>query len=189
MESGARRGLRHGGSPGRDVSHGHVAPHPQDASSASASASASSPPPPVKTAWKTAAARKLLPLSLTMKKLNVEIIKCDWQLPKEKLLLLPPKQVEKEEEEEADCCGRGDGGWGDEWMVGRGGEGCGRGRGWMGWDGGKDRKIVRYIQWSDMTGHNLHIHSNFHHPQEKTTSTLVCLYRGDLKLSGFTLPY
>ncbi|XP_063065935.1 histone-lysine N-methyltransferase NSD3 isoform X3 [Engraulis encrasicolus] len=48
---------------------------------------ASSQQPPVKTAWKTAAARKLLPLSITMKKLNVEIIKCDWQLPKEKLML------------------------------------------------------------------------------------------------------
>uniref|UniRef100_A0A8C8LSY7 Histone-lysine N-methyltransferase NSD3 n=1 Tax=Oncorhynchus tshawytscha TaxID=74940 RepID=A0A8C8LSY7_ONCTS len=33
-------------------------------------------PAPVR-AWKTAAARKLLPLSITMKKLNVEITKCD----------------------------------------------------------------------------------------------------------------
>ncbi|KAG9354712.1 hypothetical protein JZ751_001425 [Albula glossodonta] len=40
--------------------------------------------PPVKTPWKTAAARKLLPLSITMKKLNVEITKCDWPLPRDK---------------------------------------------------------------------------------------------------------
>uniref|UniRef100_W5LMU6 Histone-lysine N-methyltransferase NSD3 n=1 Tax=Astyanax mexicanus TaxID=7994 RepID=W5LMU6_ASTMX len=53
-------------------------------------------PPPVRTPWKTAAARKLLPLSITMKKLNVEIIKCDWQLPKVKVEPLP-KQVEEEE--------------------------------------------------------------------------------------------
>ncbi|XP_016384010.1 histone-lysine N-methyltransferase NSD3 isoform X1 [Sinocyclocheilus rhinocerous] len=52
-------------------------------------------PPPVRTPWKTAAARKLLPLSITMKKLNVEIIKCDWQLPKQKLDL--PKKMESEE--------------------------------------------------------------------------------------------
>ncbi|KAL0182369.1 hypothetical protein M9458_021744, partial [Cirrhinus mrigala] len=51
-------------------------------------------PPPVRTPWKTAAARKLLPLSITMKKLNVEIIKCDWQLPKQKLEL--PKKTESE---------------------------------------------------------------------------------------------
>ncbi|XP_047678839.1 histone-lysine N-methyltransferase NSD3-like [Tachysurus fulvidraco] len=31
-------------------------------------------PPPVRTPWRTAAARKLLPLSVTMKKLNVEIV-------------------------------------------------------------------------------------------------------------------
>uniref|UniRef100_A0A3B4E5H3 Histone-lysine N-methyltransferase NSD3 n=1 Tax=Pygocentrus nattereri TaxID=42514 RepID=A0A3B4E5H3_PYGNA len=53
-------------------------------------------PPPVRTPWRTAAARKLLPLSITMKKLNVEIIKCDWQLPKVKVEP-PPKQVEREE--------------------------------------------------------------------------------------------
>uniref|UniRef100_A0A8C1ECW6 Histone-lysine N-methyltransferase NSD3 n=1 Tax=Cyprinus carpio carpio TaxID=630221 RepID=A0A8C1ECW6_CYPCA len=47
------------------------------------------------TPWKTAAARKLLPLSITMKKLNVEIIKCDWQLPKQKLDL--PEKSESEE--------------------------------------------------------------------------------------------
>uniref|UniRef100_A0A8C1V5A6 Histone-lysine N-methyltransferase NSD3 n=1 Tax=Cyprinus carpio TaxID=7962 RepID=A0A8C1V5A6_CYPCA len=47
------------------------------------------------TPWKTAAARKLLPLSITMKKLNVEIIKCDWQLPKQKLDL--PEKTESEE--------------------------------------------------------------------------------------------
>ncbi|XP_035234563.1 histone-lysine N-methyltransferase NSD3-like isoform X1 [Anguilla anguilla] len=40
--------------------------------------------PPVKAPWKTAAARKLLPLSITMKKLNVEITKCDWPLPRDK---------------------------------------------------------------------------------------------------------
>ncbi|KAJ8380024.1 hypothetical protein SKAU_G00008020 [Synaphobranchus kaupii] len=40
--------------------------------------------PPVKPPWKTAAARKLLPLSITMKKLNVEITKCDWPLPRDK---------------------------------------------------------------------------------------------------------
>uniref|UniRef100_A0A4W4FVY2 Histone-lysine N-methyltransferase NSD3 n=1 Tax=Electrophorus electricus TaxID=8005 RepID=A0A4W4FVY2_ELEEL len=52
-------------------------------------------PPPVRTPWRTAAARKLLPLSITMKKLNVEIIKCDWQLPKEKAE--PPKEAGREE--------------------------------------------------------------------------------------------
>lgn len=52
-------------------------------------------PPPVRTPWRTAAARKLLPLSITMKKLNVEIIKCDWQLQKDKLDI--PKKVECEE--------------------------------------------------------------------------------------------
>uniref|UniRef100_A0A672SES3 Nuclear receptor binding SET domain protein 3 n=1 Tax=Sinocyclocheilus grahami TaxID=75366 RepID=A0A672SES3_SINGR len=51
--------------------------------------------PHIRTPWKTAAARKLLPLSITMKKLNVEIIKCDWQLPKQKLDL--PKKMESEE--------------------------------------------------------------------------------------------
>uniref|UniRef100_A0A8C2HXX1 Histone-lysine N-methyltransferase NSD3 n=1 Tax=Cyprinus carpio TaxID=7962 RepID=A0A8C2HXX1_CYPCA len=59
-------------------------PHPKEPS-----------PPPVRTPWKTAAARKLLPLSITMKKLNVEIIKCDWQLPKQKLDL--PEKTESEE--------------------------------------------------------------------------------------------
>ncbi len=59
-------------------------PHPKEPS-----------PPPVRTPWKTAAARKLLPLSITMKKLNVQIIKCDWQLPKQKLDL--PKKTESEE--------------------------------------------------------------------------------------------
>ncbi|XP_076140069.1 histone-lysine N-methyltransferase NSD3 isoform X2 [Alosa pseudoharengus] len=98
-ESGVRRGPRLRGSPGRDVSHPQSGSSPATASGATAASSSSSSPAPVKTAWKTAAARKLLPLSITMKKLNVEIIKCDWQLPKEKLLL-PPKQVDKEEEEE-----------------------------------------------------------------------------------------
>uniref|UniRef100_A0A671QWJ6 Histone-lysine N-methyltransferase NSD3 n=1 Tax=Sinocyclocheilus anshuiensis TaxID=1608454 RepID=A0A671QWJ6_9TELE len=55
-------------------------PHPKEPS-----------PPPVRTPWKTAAARKLLPLSITMKKLNVEIIKCDWQLPKQKRALSNPQ--------------------------------------------------------------------------------------------------
>ncbi|KAG9330431.1 hypothetical protein JZ751_025345 [Albula glossodonta] len=41
-------------------------------------------PPSPKPAWKTAAARKLLPLSITMKRLNVEITKCDWTLYREK---------------------------------------------------------------------------------------------------------
>ncbi|KAJ8263538.1 hypothetical protein COCON_G00159950, partial [Conger conger] len=40
--------------------------------------------PPVKAPWKTAAARKLLPLSITMKKLNVQITKCDWPLPRDR---------------------------------------------------------------------------------------------------------
>uniref|UniRef100_H3DES3 Histone-lysine N-methyltransferase NSD3 n=1 Tax=Tetraodon nigroviridis TaxID=99883 RepID=H3DES3_TETNG len=45
-------------------------------------------PPPVR-AWKTAAARKLLPLSVTMKRLNVEITKCDWPLLQKKAALSP----------------------------------------------------------------------------------------------------
>uniref|UniRef100_A0A674DEW7 Histone-lysine N-methyltransferase NSD3 n=1 Tax=Salmo trutta TaxID=8032 RepID=A0A674DEW7_SALTR len=58
-------------------------------------------PAPVR-AWKTAAARKLLPLSITMKKLNVEITKCDqvWPLLQRKALTPPvlglstaPRQV------------------------------------------------------------------------------------------------
>ncbi|KAI5614321.1 histone-lysine N-methyltransferase NSD3 isoform X1, partial [Silurus asotus] len=53
-------------------------------------------PPPVRTPWRTAAARKLLPLSITMKKLNVEIVKCDWQLPKEKVEI--KKEVERDDE-------------------------------------------------------------------------------------------
>lgn len=53
-------------------------------------------PPPVRTPWRTAAARKLLPLSVTMKKLNVEIVKCDWQLPKEKVEI--KKEVERDDE-------------------------------------------------------------------------------------------
>ncbi|KAF5892023.1 histone-lysine N-methyltransferase NSD3 isoform X2, partial [Clarias magur] len=52
-------------------------------------------PPPVRTPWRTAAARKLLPLSVTMKKLNVEIVKCDWQLPKQKVEL---KKEERDDE-------------------------------------------------------------------------------------------
>lgn len=53
-------------------------------------------PPPVRTPWRTAAARKLLPLSVTMKKLNVEIVKCDWQLPKEKVEI--KKELERDDE-------------------------------------------------------------------------------------------
>lgn len=56
-------------------------------------------PPPVR-AWKTAAARKLLPLSITMKRLNVEITKCDWPLLQKKAALSPKKDKEEEEEEE-----------------------------------------------------------------------------------------
>ncbi|XP_062870295.1 histone-lysine N-methyltransferase NSD3 isoform X2 [Trichomycterus rosablanca] len=54
-----------------------------------------SPPPPVRTPWKTAAARKLLPLSVTMKKLNVEIVKCDWQLPKVRVEPIKEEKGEK----------------------------------------------------------------------------------------------
>ncbi|XP_033828641.1 histone-lysine N-methyltransferase NSD3 isoform X4 [Periophthalmus magnuspinnatus] len=53
-------------------------------------------PPPVR-AWKTAAARKLLPLSITMKRLNVEITKCDWPLLQKKTVSSPKKETEKEE--------------------------------------------------------------------------------------------
>ncbi|KAJ8285951.1 hypothetical protein GJAV_G00032840 [Gymnothorax javanicus] len=53
--------------------------------------------PPMKTPWKTAAARKLLPLSITMKKLNVEITKCDWPLPRDK----PPSPTHRTEGEAA----------------------------------------------------------------------------------------
>ncbi|KAK1892078.1 Histone-lysine N-methyltransferase NSD3 [Dissostichus eleginoides] len=48
-------------------------------------------PPPVR-AWKTAAARKLLPLSITMKRLNVEITKCDWPLLQKKAAPSPKKE-------------------------------------------------------------------------------------------------
>lgn len=54
--------------------------------------------PPVR-AWKTAAARKLLPLSITMKRLNVEITKCDWPLLQKKTSL-SPKRANAEEKEE-----------------------------------------------------------------------------------------
>ncbi|KAJ3603912.1 hypothetical protein NHX12_028653 [Muraenolepis orangiensis] len=56
-------------------------------------------PPPVR-AWKTAAARKLLPLSITMKKLNVEIRKCDWPLLQRKVVPSPKREREEEEEKE-----------------------------------------------------------------------------------------
>ncbi|XP_045081670.1 histone-lysine N-methyltransferase NSD3 isoform X2 [Coregonus clupeaformis] len=57
-------------------------------------------PAPVR-AWKTAAARKLLPLSITMKKLNVEITKCDqvWPLLQRKALPSPRREREREEGE------------------------------------------------------------------------------------------
>ncbi|KAF7666199.1 hypothetical protein LDENG_00117330 [Lucifuga dentata] len=55
-------------------------------------------PPPVR-AWKTAAARKLLPLSITMKRLNVEITKCDWPLLQKKVAPSLKKEEEKEERE------------------------------------------------------------------------------------------
>ncbi|XP_022622675.1 histone-lysine N-methyltransferase NSD3 [Seriola dumerili] len=56
-------------------------------------------PPPVR-AWKTAAARKLLPLSITMKRLNVEITKCDWPLLQKKAIPSPKKEKDEEEKEE-----------------------------------------------------------------------------------------
>ncbi|XP_072243708.1 histone-lysine N-methyltransferase NSD3 isoform X3 [Leuresthes tenuis] len=55
--------------------------------------------PPRVRAWKTAAARKLLPLSITMKRLNVEITKCDWPLLQKKAALSPKKEDEEEKEE------------------------------------------------------------------------------------------
>ncbi|KAM4615681.1 histone-lysine N-methyltransferase NSD3 isoform 2-T2 [Polymixia lowei] len=58
-------------------------------------------PPPVR-AWKTAAARKLLPLSITMKKLNVEITKCDWPLLQKKAAPSPKREKEEEREERAE---------------------------------------------------------------------------------------
>uniref|UniRef100_A0A8C8FX60 Histone-lysine N-methyltransferase NSD3 n=1 Tax=Oncorhynchus tshawytscha TaxID=74940 RepID=A0A8C8FX60_ONCTS len=66
-------------------------------------------PAPVR-AWKTAAARKLLPLSITMKKLNVEITKCDqvWPLLQRKALPSPRRETEREgssvEVEISDAC-------------------------------------------------------------------------------------
>uniref|UniRef100_A0A8C6MGU6 Histone-lysine N-methyltransferase NSD3 n=1 Tax=Nothobranchius furzeri TaxID=105023 RepID=A0A8C6MGU6_NOTFU len=56
-----------------------------------------SPPPPVR-AWKTAAARKLLPVSITMKRLNVEITKCDWPLLQKNAASSPKKNKEEKEE-------------------------------------------------------------------------------------------
>uniref|UniRef100_A0A674EPB9 Nuclear receptor binding SET domain protein 3 n=1 Tax=Salmo trutta TaxID=8032 RepID=A0A674EPB9_SALTR len=47
-------------------------------------------------AWKTAAARKLLPLSITMKKLNVKITKCDQMWPLLQRKSLPSPQRERE---------------------------------------------------------------------------------------------
>ncbi|XP_076747117.1 histone-lysine N-methyltransferase NSD3 isoform X4 [Maylandia zebra] len=62
-------------------------------------------PPPVKT-WKTAAARKLLPLSITMKRLNVEITKCDWPLIQKKAAASPKKDKEEEKKERVEREGR-----------------------------------------------------------------------------------
>uniref|UniRef100_A0AAQ5Z6G8 Histone-lysine N-methyltransferase NSD3 n=1 Tax=Amphiprion ocellaris TaxID=80972 RepID=A0AAQ5Z6G8_AMPOC len=67
-------------------------------SSGSISSISSDSPPPVR-AWKTAAARKLLPLSITMKRLNVEITKCDWPLLQKKAAPSPKKDKEEENEE------------------------------------------------------------------------------------------
>uniref|UniRef100_A0A669BHI0 Histone-lysine N-methyltransferase NSD3 n=1 Tax=Oreochromis niloticus TaxID=8128 RepID=A0A669BHI0_ORENI len=66
-------------------------------------------PPPVKT-WKTAAARKLLPLSITMKRLNVEITKCDWPLIQKKAAPSPKKDKEEEKEERVEREGSEEGG-------------------------------------------------------------------------------
>uniref|UniRef100_A0A3Q2Q2A5 Nuclear receptor binding SET domain protein 3 n=1 Tax=Fundulus heteroclitus TaxID=8078 RepID=A0A3Q2Q2A5_FUNHE len=63
---------------------------------ASSDAKQESPPPRT---WKTAAARKLLPLSITMKRLNVEITKCDWPLL-QKNIAAPPKKDKEEEKKE-----------------------------------------------------------------------------------------
>ncbi|XP_035999847.1 histone-lysine N-methyltransferase NSD3 isoform X1 [Fundulus heteroclitus] len=63
---------------------------------ASSDAKQESPPPRT---WKTAAARKLLPLSITMKRLNVEITKCDWPLL-QKNIAPPPKKDKEEEKKE-----------------------------------------------------------------------------------------
>ncbi|XP_018618030.1 histone-lysine N-methyltransferase NSD3-like isoform X2 [Scleropages formosus] len=64
--------------------------------------------PPVRTMWKTAAARKLLPASITMKKLNVEIKKCDWPLSKERTVSPrrpdgESKQAEQDHRSPRDC--------------------------------------------------------------------------------------
>lgn len=59
-------------------------------------------PPPAR-AWKTAAARKLLPLSITMKRLNVEIRKCDWPLLQKKTALSPKKDKEEDKEERVEA--------------------------------------------------------------------------------------
>ncbi|KAF7200618.1 histone-lysine N-methyltransferase NSD3 isoform X4 [Nothobranchius furzeri] len=64
---------------------------------ASCDAQQDSPPPPVR-AWKTAAARKLLPVSITMKRLNVEITKCDWPLLQKNAASSPKKNKEEKEE-------------------------------------------------------------------------------------------
>lgn len=73
-------------------------PSPSGREASSEARAAQESPPPVR-AWKTAAARKLLPLSITMKKLNVEITKCDWPLLQRKAAPSPPPEREREREE------------------------------------------------------------------------------------------
>ncbi|XP_054895336.1 histone-lysine N-methyltransferase NSD3 isoform X4 [Poeciliopsis prolifica] len=63
-------------------------------------------PPPVVRPWKTAAARKLLPLSITMKRLNVEITKCDWPLLQKNITPSPKKDREEEKKERVEREGR-----------------------------------------------------------------------------------
>lgn len=71
---------------------------PKQNSGSEAQVQQDSPKPPVR-AWKTAAARKLLPLSITMKRLNVEITKCDWPLL-QKNSTVSPKKVKEDGKEE-----------------------------------------------------------------------------------------
>lgn len=70
---------------------------PEQSAGCDARVQEDSPPPPVR-AWKTAAARKLLPLSITMKRLNVEITKCDWPLLQKKAALSPKKDKDEKVE-------------------------------------------------------------------------------------------
>uniref|UniRef100_A0A3Q2ZKC4 Histone-lysine N-methyltransferase NSD3 n=1 Tax=Kryptolebias marmoratus TaxID=37003 RepID=A0A3Q2ZKC4_KRYMA len=71
---------------------------PKQNSGSEAHVQEDSPKPPVR-AWKTAAARKLLPLSITMKRLNVEITKCDWPLLQKNATVSPKKEKEEGKEE------------------------------------------------------------------------------------------